>query len=102
MERIFYFGYSLLFSTVISCAFINVAQAQSYMSECAKLLMPSDISSLDDLAMQYAYLKTKLESSSSSDRSGFNVVIPIDDGLSSLDYQQASQRASYLKEKLGV
>lgn len=72
------------------------------MAECAKLLAPSEVSSLNDLAIQYSYLKTKLETLNSSDSSGFNVTIPIEGIPVALNADQARQRASYLEEKLGV
>lgn len=78
------------------------AQAQHYISACAAALTYTEVASSDNLAVQYAYLSTKLENMRSTSNTGAGVTVPIYGVPVSLSYQDAQTREQQLSEQLGV
>jgi hypothetical protein len=80
----------------------SACHAQSYIDSCAKALTYTDVSSLDDLAVQYAYLSSTQASENSKQSGSLNIVIPTPAGPIPLGASEASQRRSQLAQQLGV
>ncbi|UPG72914.1 hypothetical protein MVG78_01570 [Roseomonas gilardii subsp. gilardii] len=94
----------VLFMTIMSLGYITPrsAHAESLISACANAITYTTIATADDLALQYAYLKMKVDNSTSSNNPGGGITVPIYGVPFTLGYQDAVSRTRDLSQTLGI
>lgn len=89
-------------ATVLTATISSQAKGQSYIAACAASLTYTELASSDDLAVQYAYLATKIENMRSSGNTNGSVTFPVYGVPVSFGYSDAQTRAHDLSTQLGV